>query len=332
MRILGSASVREVMGTGLIAFDHIISRGANAVSALGGSCGNVLTSLGLLGCLSTPVARLGRDPIGDYLVAELHAANCNVDLVSRQADLRSPVIFEHLDPSTAIHTFDFFEAPSYGSRSRWVSINDEDVAAAAANLAKASIFYTDRVSPAIVAAMEMASRGGTIVYFEPSSRTDEGLFRRALSASSIVKVSADRISLRELAPATSAAIIYTRGARGMILKSGEVSWECPAAPVHRLVDTCGAGDMVTVGVLHQLLNSEEGISPADLQAGMTLGAKLAALNCGFVGARGMFLALGGQIVADGIRRGLDNRFVEQALLLDPLAGYQPGALTRRLHA
>lgn len=319
-----------VMGTGLVAFDHIISKDATAVSSLGGSCGNVVTSLGMLRHRVAPLIRIGFDQVGDYLVDELRAAHCELDFVTREHDLRSPVIFEHIDPLRAVHHFDFLDSPSPTSRSRWVSITASDVQAALSAVFDADVFYADRVSPAIVDAMEEARRSGAIVYFEPSSRRDNALFARAVAAATILKVSADRLSLRDL-PDTSFATIFTRGKQGMTLRVGDESWDCPPAPVYRIVDTCGAGDMVTVGVLHRLLLDDGRVSTDTLRDGVVLGSKLAALNCAFVGARGLFLALGEDLINDGVRRGLDELFVQRALIFDAYAGYRPHT-TQRLHA
>ncbi len=323
----------EVVGTGLAAFDHILSPGANPVSALGGSCGNVLSSLGLLGHSVWPLVRLGADPVGDYLLDEFRSAHCQTELIFQDPALLTPVIFEHIDTSTAVHSFDFLGGPHYmAGSSRWTSINDDQVRGAALHLERAAVFFTDRLSASIVLAMETAKQHGALVYFEPSARKDEVLFARALRASTIVKVSADRVELSDVERhALDRVTIHTLGAGGLVAAIGQRRWRVGPEPVQRLVDTCGAGDMLTVGILHHLLTLQRPFSSEDLLAGIMVGTRLAALNCSFVGARGLFLALGGDMVADGIRRNFDERFVARALLLDPFAGYRPQA-TRRQRA
>jgi fructokinase len=57
-------------------------------------------------------------------------------------------------------------------------------------------------------------------------------------------------------------------------------------------DTCGSGDMVSVGVidwfLRQKVQSTNAISLVSLREGVVAGQRLAAANCAFVGARGLF--------------------------------------------
>jgi fructokinase len=63
-------------------------------------------------------------------------------------------------------------------------------------------------------------------------------------------------------------------------------------PAPRVIDSAGAGDMVTSGLIHVLL--QHGMPVLDvptLETGLRFGQTLAALNCGFVGARGLFAAL-----------------------------------------
>src|SRR5271168_650848 len=80
-------SAATVAGTGLTAVDRIYAAGrAGPLEALGGSCGNVLVSLAMLGHSVTPLVTLGVDPQGDYLHAEFKRAGCNVDLVFRKYD------------------------------------------------------------------------------------------------------------------------------------------------------------------------------------------------------------------------------------------------------
>ncbi|MBN8904959.1 MAG: hypothetical protein J0H57_28420 [Rhodospirillales bacterium] len=57
-------------------------------------------------------------------------------------------------------------------------------------------------------------------------------------------------------------------------------------------DTCGSGDMVTLGLIDTILQSRAcGLSSLSVETvltGIVAGQKLAAANCAYVGARGLF--------------------------------------------
>ncbi|MFX8988198.1 hypothetical protein ABTN23_19155, partial [Acinetobacter baumannii] len=77
---------------------------------------------------------------------------------------------------------------------RYQSIVEADVARALPVIRNCTVFYADRLSTAIVEAMEAASAAGSVVYFEPSDIEDEVLFRRALTVTAVLKFSAERLA------------------------------------------------------------------------------------------------------------------------------------------
>ncbi len=144
------------------------------------------------------------------------------------------------------------------------------------------------------------------------------LFDRAITLSSIVKYSAerlsDRMSGRKLRGGTIAVV--THGAEGLeVIQDDEHAW-CAAiqAPVVR--DTCGSGDMVSVGIIDWMLtHHKRGTtlpSVDDFLSGVVAGQRLAAVNCAYAGARGIFLNHG----ASCARSILDGRADEIAIQQD----------------
>jgi fructokinase len=159
------------------------------------------------------------------------------------------------------------------------------------------IFYTDRMSESIVTAMEVISNRGGIVVFEPSSLGEKSLFDRAVHCATIVKFSGERLG-GELLPLISegdAFGIMTHGAGGLeIVRHGDSIWSAAIANTD-VSDTSGSGDMVTVGLLDRLLDVAEDARSLTLECvldGVARGQRLAAANCSFVGARGLFLEKG----------------------------------------
>src|SRR5437763_252010 len=95
-----------IAGTGLTALDVIYANNLDRpLKALGGSCGNVLISLAMLGHSVAPVIMIGADPHGDFLVEAFRRAGCETRFVFRASAEGSPVIVEHVDVSRAQHWF-----------------------------------------------------------------------------------------------------------------------------------------------------------------------------------------------------------------------------------
>lgn len=285
---------RQVVGTGLVALDRIhIGSSRMAFEELGGSCGNVLISLAMLGRPVAPLLRLGSDPVGSKLERDLRCAGADMRWVSRSEDILSPVIVELLDPASHTHQFLFSCPDSAEKFGRFQSITPSELEPARPALANCRVFYADRLSETICDAMEAAASGGAIIHFEPSNVGDPDLFARALSAAHIFKFSADRlpsVTATQLRP--DAFSIVTNGSTGLELRHRGAIYSCPAAAADVIVDTCGAGDMVTLGLIDTVLQSgTPGPAFLDLRtvlAGINAGQRLAAANCAHVGARGLF--------------------------------------------
>jgi fructokinase len=327
----GLLAAATVAGTGLTAVDRIYAAGRpGPLEALGGSCGNVLVSLAMLGHSVTPLLTLGADPHGDYLHAEFKRAGCNVDLVFRKYDRGSPVIVEYIDPERATHRFSFRCPETDQDFPRWRTIGQQEVHSASGVLRRASVFYADRLSAAIVEAMEQARGAGALVFFEPASKGDDELLARALRTASIVKLSdetASDIDATDAAPADAARavlVIRTHGARGLTASFAGAQRFFPSLSAPRLVDPCGSGDMVTTGLLDHLLRKWEtrrNWTANDFHTGIETGQRLAALNCAFAGARGVFHALGGEGVRSGLDECFHGAFLTRALAMSPYEGY-----------
>lgn len=283
----------DIAGTGFTVLDRLYA-GRESTQALGGSCGNVLVSLAMLDHSVAPVLALGCDDIGDFLIETFEKAGADVRYITQCPSISSPVLAQHLDIDTGQHTFSFYCPDTRKELPRYVGIRDDHLHRAKAIIHSCSLFYTDRLSATIVEAMEAAAAGGATVYFEPSSISDGDLFKKALRVTDILKFSADRLGgindLLDLPPAIVA--IVTHGAEGLNVRRGEFQAWCAAIPASVVRDTCGAGDMVSVGLIDRLLadKSSEGEEHYldCIVAGVVAGQRLAAANCAFAGARGFF--------------------------------------------
>jgi fructokinase len=300
-----------VAGTGLTAVDRIYADNyAAPTEALGGSCGNVLLSLAMLGHTVFPVVNLGDDEYGRFLFDEFEKAGCETRYVSRAHTGSSPVIVEIVDTANATHRFTSTCPQTFVRFPKWRSIDNDHVYRAVETLKSVSVFYADRVSESIVLAMEEAKRSGALVFFEPASADDEW-FVRAARCATVVKLSDETagkgIADRDFDP--EAIVIRTHGALGLTVSNRSVRRHFPSSFAPQVVDTCGSGDMVTTGLLDLVLKRwyrEGSWKVEDIFDGIEVGQRLAALNCGFTGARGLFLAVGASHVREMLDQGIDE--------------------------
>lgn len=281
----------DVAGTGFTVLDRVYT-GDAPLEALGGSCGNVLVSLAMLNRSVAPIIALGHDPVGDRLVSAFVEAGANVRYIVRKHEIASPVLAQQLDLESGRHWFATICPDTHVEFPRYTSIGPTDVHQAREVIDHCSVFYADRVSDAIVDAMESAADGGALVYFEPSAIDDTALFERALRVTKILKYSSDRLSDAASAWLGSDAIcIVTHGADGLELRQGTARYWCDAVQADVVRDTCGSGDMVSVGVIDWLLGRRSTYRLWDIDAvlaGVVAGQRLAAVNCAYPGARGLF--------------------------------------------
>lgn len=281
----------DVAGTGFTVLDRVYA-GDIPREALGGSCGNVLVSLAMLNRSVAPILALGRDPVGDRLVSTFVEAGANVRYIARKHGIASPVLAQQLDLASGRHWFATVCPETHIEFPRYTSIAPSDVHQAREVIDHCRVFYADRVSEAIVEAMEAAAGHGAIVYFEPSAVDDTALFERALRVSKIFKYSSDRLSDAVSAWLDVEAIsIVTHGAEGLELRQGGMRYWCNAIEAHIVRDTCGSGDMVSVGLIDWLLRGHSANRPWNIDAvlaGVVAGQRLAAVNCAYAGARGLF--------------------------------------------
>lgn len=307
----------DVAGTGFTVLDRVYSTDEPTFQALGGSCGNVLVSLAMLAHKVAPVLSLGADTVGDELVTAFAEAGALTRYIFQRPDRASPVLAQQLDAASGQHSFSFVCPETDRAYPRYEPIARDEAFRAEAAFATCQVFYTDRVSDGILDAMQTAADSGAVVYFEPSAIDDFDLFARAVSLATIVKYSADRMETfwSEARLRDGAIAIVTHGADGLEVSQDGRRVRCQATPAPLVKDTCGSGDMVTVGLIDSLLGRAAlELRPQfeDILSGVIAGQRLASANCAYAGARGLFLAHG----KDAARRLLDDPAYRPDLQLD----------------
>jgi fructokinase len=166
------------------------------------------------------------------------------------------------------------------------------------------------VAPGTLEFAQKSRAKGALVVFEPSGIKNERLFAECLKAAHVVKYANERIQgVHDVVAKAKVSIeIETLGAKGLRLRvrtNGRVgAWKnLPAFSAPELRDAAGSGDWTTAGLIHGLMTSGASVEKvlADSNAvhlATRQGQALAALNCGFEGARGLMYAADARRVLD----------------------------------
>lgn len=293
---------------------------------VGGTAGNVAAILGALGW---PVALAGpEDDSRAYSLIREDLERCGVQYHGMHRTA-VPVIVEHL-AKHATHQF-FFDCPACGRalpryrRDRREHVSSDAVAPGA------DVFFADRLSDEILALANAAKEHGAFVVYEPSDPADAPWSVSMLGLADMVKYSAERASTLDWMSEGDFLEIRTRGAQGLQWRwrgEGIGEWQSMAAVgASRVVDTCGAGDWLTSGILIGLLEHmgplAERASVVALHSILGNAQQLAAWSCGYAGARGGLYESGPSVARAIVRPGLVTPATDPL----PEAAMSPGCVS-----
>ncbi len=291
------------VGTGLVSLDVVLAGEDGAVSGMwaGGSCGNVLTILSLLGWSAFPAGRLAQDGPADLIRDDLRKWKVHLDFLRSIPEGSTPVIVERIlrtEGKLPSHVYDW-RCPSCSSwLPRFKPIGREVVASIIQKVQQPEVFYFDRATPAAVDLATAYRKKGALVVFEPNGIGKEKWFQLAVSSSHVLKYSNEKVG--RLGEAVSNVFpplhVETLGGAGLRYKVGRGNWRSlPAASPPRVKDAAGAGDWCTAGLVHIIgrngVKSLRSARQKELEIALNFGQSLAALNCMFEGARGAMYSL-----------------------------------------
>ncbi|WP_299211212.1 carbohydrate kinase family protein [uncultured Tateyamaria sp.] len=278
----------------------IVEGESETFAAAGGSCGNVMALLSFMGWHTQPVARLGTDNAGSFITEEFERLGVDTSHITCTSGVRTPIVIQRfVESSNGERTHRFsLTCPDCGAwlpRYRPTTIKHASEVIEKDRIPDA--FFFDRVSPCALKLSEWAREKGALVVFEPSSIGDERQFQKAVDTAHILKYSHDRLGhLPDLAKVSGPKIVIeTHGAEGLRVRWRSRWSTLPAIRAIHLVDAAGSGDWCTAGIIHAIgeggSKALESLDKGRLDYGLRLGQALAAINCGFEGARGAMDAL-----------------------------------------
>ncbi|MCA1477988.1 MULTISPECIES: PfkB family carbohydrate kinase [Bradyrhizobium] len=287
------------VGAGFVAADIVEGRSEEFVAA-GGSCGNVLAILAWLGWKSYPVARLGKDWAAGTIRKEFKSIGVDSQFLSDEKAVQTPIVIQRFvedKKGKRVHRFSL-ACPECGG---WLPRFRASTLQQAADVTQSEIvpkaFYMDRLSPAAIKVAGWAKEKGALIVFEPSSIGDEKQFQKAVDLCHVLKFSHDRLGhVRDLREAQRPKVIVETLAEDGLRVRWRGYWsELPAFKTPLFVDGAGAGDWTSAGLIHQIGASGakvfDTLQKPRLLSALRFGQGLAAINCGYEGARGAMMAM-----------------------------------------
>lgn len=254
----------------------------------GGAPANVAVGLARLQRPPLFWTRVGDDPFGDYLVRTLAEAGVRRDLIERDPDADTTLVFVSLDPD-AERSFSFHRNETADTRMRPGTVGDEVLADVEWVHAGGVVLADEPSRSATLNLMERGADAGATVSFDPNARPElfEGVgfgevCERAVGLADVVKATAEDLVAAGIAgpdatdddaPALAEAVcergphtaLVTRGSGGALARA------TPAAPWNPTdeplvvdhegysvepVDTTGAGDAFAAGAVASLSDGE----------------------------------------------------------------------------
>jgi fructokinase len=279
-----------VVGEALV--DLVGQRGDRTFSAHpGGSPANVALGLGRLGVAVTLKTRLGRDAFGEMILARLEASGVRVD-GGADEDAKTSLAIAALAAGIA----------SYDFRIDW------DVEELAPLPVETRCLHTGSLAtvlpPGKANVVDLVERehkrGRVTVSYDPNIRPEllgdavrvRPDIERLVALSDVVKASDDDVAQSWLASGP-ALVVVTRGGSGLYAVSAGLELRRGAVPID-LVDTVGAGDSFTAGLLDGLHRADlvggarrealAAIDEATLGSVVDAAALIAAITCSRPGA------------------------------------------------
>ncbi|MCU1376988.1 MAG: fructokinase [Actinomycetia bacterium] len=287
---MAEAQTHSVVSAGFTAVDLML--GDSMTMTPGGTATNVCQALGSMGWMARLVGTVGSDPAGSFLREELEREAVNVDHLLLDEDWTTPIVLQERQGNDHVWRFRCPHCNTRYAKSRPAPVAAAQVLLDA--IPTPDVFFFDRTSLFSLRLATHWAELGSFVVFEPAGLGRPHLFAQALRVAHLVKYSSERApAFRAYLEDTTAALVDTNGAAGVRFRAADrEDWfEAPAYSANAVVDTAGAGDWTTAGIVRSLV-SDDGRSPVEsvgdvgrLRAAVDAGQQLGVLACTWRGVR-----------------------------------------------
>jgi fructokinase len=309
------------MGTGLVALDVLVDgKQSKTPLSAGGTTANVMTILSYLGWNSHPVSSIGSDQAADLILEDMRRWSVDTNFVIKEARVSTPIIIERLVNANgnSSHWFEFKCPNCLTAFPRYRPVGREWPSEKKAKIPDAQVFFFDRVSRFSLALGKLLKERGALIVFEPARWRKGSLFEECIEVSDIVKYSYEQLEDSKVG-SNASLLVQTLGAEGLRYKfgpSGERKWKkIQSFHVQELIDSAGAGDWCTAGMIHLLgQNGIKGFHRAtrtEIEGALKFGQALAALNCRYEGARGLMYKLSRKEMMRQVTELYDGSWVQE---------------------
>lgn len=280
----------SLLSSGLVALDVIKGPTGTWLRA-GGTAANVAAILSFLGWRSAIIGRIGDDDAGPLVERDLCAAGVDTSHLDLSTEVGTPLVVHEIHETG--HRFRF-GCNHCGRRYRPHRPAHAATVQGFLDAAQsADVFFFDRASSASLRIAAAHSEAGKLVVYEPGNAGRQQLHALAFAIADIVKFSDERRPLFEVAlpePRRRQLWIETKGPSGARYRMGPGSWRSIGSLDVVPVDTGGAGDWFTAGVLSQLVGMRKW-GDGTLDRAVRYALALAGLSCLVPGARALSEAI-----------------------------------------
>ncbi len=310
----------SVLGAGLIAIDHMFLVPAKSLrranpeflgSSGGGSVGNTLCMLRLLGHQTAAFGVVGNDAGGSLVRSDLQAFGVGASLLLSRGhigDLRQTRQFSHVIYSDGRHAFRKSCLACGTPFRREIQLGSEDVTDAVLRVSRGSgVVHLDRANEATLRLAKECKKADGRISFDYAFEAREGGSRwseEILKLADLVKVS-ETVFSRRMGSSSAEAIrewqrrfpnisylLVSRSERGVSgygqTQSGRLHFDRPAIRCDHYRDGAGAGDvLIAVAISEFILRNRVPEHSGELEHGIDLCQALAALGCTMYGARSL---------------------------------------------
>lgn len=272
--------------------DALYAKMGPGIEASGGSAANTVAGIAALGGKCGFIGQVAKDQLGEVFAHDIHALGVAFNTAARDGDPTTArcLIFVTPDGQRTMNTF------LGASQFLPEAALDRDLIADAAILyLEGYLWDPEEPRKAMRAAIDIARQAGRKVAFTLSDvfciSRHGGDFRKLMAEGLIDIMFANEAEILALmdtddfdaavaaAGAEVPMLVVTRSEHGAIAVSGGKTVGVSAAPVERVVDTTGAGDLFAAGFLSGQANGKT------VEQSLKLGALCAAEIISHVGAR-----------------------------------------------